>query len=959
MLIVILFNFMLPNTMVYKIQFLSTVPDASILYATRYSVGWIVVSVLLSIFASYAALSASNRIQGHDGKSSNLIWLFISALALGAGTWAMNFVGMLALRLPCAISYDPVITVISMFPSFLAGSVVFGLVGRNEVKQQPLIVGSILLGGGMGSMHYTGMTAMRFEGIIRYDPALFALSIIVAIVLSYFALFIKNNHALFKKYGDIRIAVILGGAFSGMHYTAMSATYFVKGSAEDLSSSAFTPDSLAIIVALTTTFLAFVALALASLSRAREVTETLRLSEKRFQSTIESIPDAICLKDAKSRWLVTNEAAKRLYHLHEIPWQGKTEDELAKLNPEFYSAHQTSLLGDAATWEAGEMMVFSEFSTTKDNQRLDLEVRKVPVYDAQGHRQALVTIGRDVTVKNQTEADLRIAAIAFESQESMMVSDANRMILRVNQSFANMTGYTAEDVVGKPVDIFRAGSHDESFYDVMWESVNKEGAWQGEIQNKRKNGDVYSGHVSINAVKNQEGIITNYVSTLTDVTSRKAAEEKIQNLAFYEPLTQLPNRRLFVDRLTQAIAYSARSGNHGALLFLDLDYFKTLNDTLGHAFGDLLLQQVAERLKSCVREYDTVARFGGDEFVVLLEDLSDHPIEAAMQTESVVEKILAALNQNYLLGIYDHHSTPSIGATLFNSHDQDIDELLKQADIAMYQAKKNGRNNLKFFNPHMQDTINNHAYIESELRKALDKQQLHLYYQIQVDSSGKPLGAEALIRWIHPERGLISPFQFIPMAEETGLILPIGKWVLDTACSQLKTWQQDPAASDLVLAVNVSAKQFIQTDFVEQVKTIVQLHGINPTRLKLELTESMLLDNIEHIISTMITLKEFGIKFSLDDFGTGYSSLQYLKKLPLNQLKIDQSFVRDIATDHSDRAIVGTIIAMAQNLDISVIAEGVETVEQQQLLLGIGCTHYQGYLYSKPVPIAEFEALLK
>jgi EAL domain-containing protein (putative c-di-GMP-specific phosphodiesterase class I) len=259
----------------------------------------------------------------------------------------------------------------------------------------------------------------------------------------------------------------------------------------------------------------------------------------------------------------------------------------------------------------------------------------------------------------------------------------------------------------------------------------------------------------------------------------------------------------------------------------------------------------------------------------------------------------------------------------------------------------------------MQDTINNHAYIESELRKALDKQQLHLYYQIQVDSSGKPLGAEALIRWIHPERGLISPFQFIPMAEETGLILPIGKWVLDTACLQLKTWQQDPAASDLVLAVNVSAKQFIQTDFVEQVKTIVQLHGINPTRLKLELTESMLLDNIEHIISTMITLKEFGIKFSLDDFGTGYSSLQYLKKLPLNQLKIDQSFVRDLATDHSDRAIVGTIIAMAQNLDISVIAEGVETVEQQQLLLGIGCTHYQGYLYSKPVPIAEFEALLK
>lgn len=949
---------MLPNTMLNKIQFLTAVPDTSLLYAASYRAEWVVVSILLAIFASYAALSASSRIQGHDGKSSNLTWLFISALALGAGTWAMNFVGMIALRLPSPISYDPLITVISMLPSLLAGSVVFGLVLRHEVKPKLLILGSILLGGGIGSMHYTGMTAMRFEGTIQYNPTLFGLSIFVAIALSYLALYVKNNNALFKQYGNIPVALILGSAFSGMHYTAMAATYFTKSEAKALSPSDFTPDSLAIIVALTTIFLAFVALALASLSRAREVTETLRLSENRFQSMIESIPDAICLKDAENRLLVTNEAAKRLYQLHDISWQGKSEAELADINPKFYSNHQTFFLGDAATWQAGEMTVFSETATTQDNQKIDIEVRKVPVYDERGRPQALVSIGRDVTKQNQAKVDLSVAAIAFEAQESMMVLDANRMILRVNQSFTMMTGFPAEEVIGKSVEVFRADSHEKNFYVELWEAVNLKGAWQGEIQNKRKSGEIYTGHVSINAVKNQEGVITNYVSTLVDITLRKANEEEIQHLAYYEPLTQLPNRRLLVDRLTQATAFSARNGSNGALLFLDLDHFKTLNDTLGHAFGDLLLQQVAIRLKCCVREYDTVARIGGDEFVVLLEGLSDHPIEATMQAESIVEKILASLNQVYQLDSYEHHSTPSIGVTLFSGHDQAIDDLLKQADIAMYQAKKNGRNTLRFFNPHMQDAINSKAFIENELRKAIEKQQFQLHYQIQVDDSGKTLGAEALIRWLHPERGMISPFDFIPMAEESGLILPIGEWVLETACLQLKVWQQFPASSDLVLAVNVSAKQFLQANFVDQVKAVIQRHGIESSRLKLELTESILLDNIDHIISIMITLKEFGIQFSLDDFGTGYSSLQYLKKLPLNQLKIDQSFIRDILIDQSDKAIVGTIISMAHNLDLSVIAEGVETPEQQQLLLGLGCTHYQGYLYSKPVSISEFEDLL-
>ncbi len=450
-----------------------------------------------------------------------------------------------------------------------------------------------------------------------------------------------------------------------------------------------------------------------------------------------------------------------------------------------------------------------------------------------------------------------------------------------------------------------------------------------------------------------------FVVLSRDISERKHAEKEIEHLAFYDPLTRLPNRRLLLDRLQQALASSARSGNECALLFIDLDHFKTLNDTHGHDVGDLLLQQVALQLTSCVRSHDTVARLGGDEFVVILEDMGTDPIEAAARTKSVCEKIFHTLTQPYQLGAHEHHSTPSIGATVFGDHEQSHEDLLKQADIAMYQAKNDGRNTLRFFDPRMQESINERAALESELHHALKNRQFRLYYQIQVDSSHCAVGAETLIRWIHPERGLVSPAQFIPLAEETGLILPIGQWVMETACAQLKTWEQHALARDLILAVNVSAKQFRQADFVTQVQDALLRHSINPTLLKLELTESLLLEDVEGIIATMNTLKDTGVQFSLDDFGTGYSSLQYLKRLPLNQLKIDQSFVRDIVNDSSDKAIVRTVIAMAESLNLDVIAEGVETEEQRQLLLSRGCTHYQGYLFSKPVPIEQFEMLLK
>ena len=574
-------------------------------------------------------------------------------------------------------------------------------------------------------------------------------------------------------------------------------------------------------------------------------------------------------------------------------------------------------------------------------------------------KQVIQASVRDISERRQAENNLRVAAVAFESQESMMITDANSVILRVNKAFTETTGYEADELIGQTPSLLKSGRHNADFYAEMWETLLRTGTWQGEIFDKRKNGKIYPKYLTISAVKGSDGATSHYVGTHLDITVSKAAAAEIERLAFYDPLTRLPNRRLLLDRLKPALASSHRSGRKGALLFIDMDNFKTLNDTLGHDMGDLLLQQVAQRLESCVREGDTVARLGGDEFVVMLEDLSEQAGEAAVQTEIIGEKILAILNRTYQLASHSYRSTPSIGAILFNDHQQTIEELMKQADIAMYQAKSSGRNALRFFDPQMQISIAARVALEGDLRLALAENQFILYYQPQVCHNYRIIGAEVLIRWQHPTRGLVPPVDFIPLAEETGLILLIGQWVLETACAQIKTWEGSEHTRHLLLAVNVSAKQFHQADFVEQVSHALHHSGINPDKLKLELTESLVLDNIEDTIFKMNALREIGVRFSMDDFGTGYSSLSSLKKLPLSQLKIDQSFVRDLTINPDDAVIVQTIIAMANNLGIGVIAEGVETEAQRIFLELHNCPLFQGYLFSKPVPIEQFEQLLK
>jgi diguanylate cyclase (GGDEF)-like protein/PAS domain S-box-containing protein len=478
-----------------------------------------------------------------------------------------------------------------------------------------------------------------------------------------------------------------------------------------------------------------------------------------------------------------------------------------------------------------------------------------------------------------------------------------------------------------------------------------------EVEGQRKDGSVFPMSLSISKILRQ-GKVT-FVGLVRDISQQRKDEEEIYRLAFYDPLTNLPNRRLLFDRLQQAIHTSYRTDQHGALMFLDLDHFKQLNDSLGHDLGDILLQQVAARLQTCVREGDSVARMGGDEFVMLLESLSPYPNEAATQAEMIAHKVLAALTQPYSLREHTYVITPSIGIVLFLHQIESMDELLKKADVAMYQAKAAGRNNARFFDPTMQAAVSVRIDLEKSMRRALERNEFILHYQLQVNENSIATGVEALVRWNHGEHGMVSPASFIPLAEETGMILPLGQWVLETACAQLVAWANNPSTANWTMAVNVSVSQFANPNFVANVAKALTKTGANPQLLKLELTESMLVKDVDDVIVKMFELKAMGVTFSLDDFGTGYSSLSYLKRLPLDQLKIDQSFVRDLLTDANDAAIAHTIIALGHSLSLKVIAEGVETLEQRDTLAKMGCDAYQGYYFARPVTATELPETLQ
>ncbi len=611
------------------------------------------------------------------------------------------------------------------------------------------------------------------------------------------------------------------------------------------------------------------------------------------------------------------------------------------------------LRADRATCDIPVILVSADMS--EQNQMAGLSLGADDYLVKPVFHETLIARVRGLIQRTIERSQLRLAGHVFHaSGEALLITDSSNHIVDVNAAFVALTGYERNEVLGRNPSLLSSGQNTREDYRLMWDAILKQGWWQGELSHRRKDGSVHPRFMTISVVRDKAGDIEFHLANFVDISSYKHNELRVAHLAHHDVLTGLPNRLHLQTFLAQSIVIAKRRAEQLAVMFLDLDRFKNVNDTLGHPVGDELLTQVAARLKSCVRACDLVARLGGDEFVVVLRGSEILP-----EAIAVAKKLNHHLALPFEIGSHTLRTSTSIGIALYPDNAQHIDDLMKHADTSMYFAKSDGGNGFRFFSAAMNHGAHEKLKMESELFVAIERQQLLLHYQVQVDERNRPFGAEALIRWMHPERGLVGPAQFIPMIEATGLIVPIGHWVLDNACAQLRRWQDDAITRQIVLAVNVSARQFAQHDFVEQVRLLVQRHAIDPALLKLEITESLLLKNTDEVIAVMRALHALGVGFSLDDFGTGYSCLQYLKRLPISQIKIDRSFVTDLSTDHSDQAIVRTIVALAQNLNLDVIAEGVETDQQRAMLLAMGCTHYQGFLFARPMPIEEFEALLR
>jgi len=682
----------------------------------------------------------------------------------------------------------------------------------------------------------------------------------------------------------------------------------------------------------------------------KQVETALLASEERFRGLTQLGADWYWEQDEHFRFKEMSGGIRRRQSIPPRKSIGKTRWELGALN-----------LDEAAWQRHREMLERHESFYDFEIKRLDengklvfISVSGEPIFDETGRFTGYRGVAKDITERKVAEEKLRLLARIFESgSEAFLVCDANNQIMTVNRSFTEQTGYSKDEVVGKNPNILSSGLETEKFYAAMWRSIDEIGHWQGEVRDRRKNGEVYPKWLTIDVLKDEQGQITNYIASFSDITEQKRADEKIHYLAHHDTLTGLPNRVVFSDRLSQAIAQARRHQTRFAVLFVDLDRFKNINDSLGHHIGDLLLREVAKRLLDAMRETDTVCRLGGDEFILLVQDIGPPEHVAA-----IAGKILTAISRPYLLEGNDLNLTPSIGIACYPQDGDDEESLVKNADAAMYHAKESGRGQYQFFTEQLNVNVHDRLSIENDLRKALARNEFVLHFQPKLDIPTRTIaGCEALIRWQHPQLGMISPARFIPIAEETGLIVAIGDWVLETACREGLRLQSE-GFPGLLMSVNVAAPQLKKAGFVERVLEILKNTGLSPNRLELEVTESMIMHDVENVTTILQQLHDAGVQLAIDDFGTGYSSLAYLKRFPIHVLKIDQSFVRDIMIDQDDAAIVQAIVALAHSLRLGVVAEGVETQEQFDFLEAHGCNTIQGYLIARPLPVEGFIKLV-
>lgn len=929
----------------------------------------VLLSITIACFAGLAALSIVNRMLASGNRRIRLYWLLAGAVAMGCGIWAMHFTGMLAFTLPIDIHYGLGLTLMSLIPAILGSGAALYFMAHRNLQWWQLQLGALLMAAGIGTMHYAGMEAMHMNGMMHYDLAFFCLSLIVAHVLAMAAIYIRfvliTRFVLSVYWIQLLAALVMGNAVSGMHYTAMAAAEFYPGPAMGSPGGEFSNLAMGATIGGFSVLILALALLATRVERRIALSERRRRAEQLRANTILNITaDGILALDEQGSIQSSNRAAEGIFG---SPSEQICGQPITLLIPEFQLLTTAELNTDSNTdprfKKSGGCCEVSGRRADGSVFPLELTMNSMPTEKGE----IIVLSLRDITERKRTQeiiskTEERFRIVARASTDAIWDWDLITDAVWWNDGLQTLFGYNSDEIEADSRSwTHRIHADDKACIVEDIHSLIKSGGeeWTGEYRFIRKDGSVAYVVDRGFVIRDDMGKAIRMVGGMNDITERKQAEAEIHYLAFYDPLTKLPNRVLLQDRLQHAIATTSRCGLQGALLFIDLDDFKTLNDSLGHDCGDQLLQLVAQRLRECVRESDTVARLGGDEFVVILENLNAEPIQAAGQAESVGEELLKAFHLPFLLGNFEHYTKPSIGATLFSNNAQTVEELLKQADMAMYQAKAAGGNTLRFFDPEMQIRVSALIELEAELHQAVKEGQFMLYYQPQVDSNGHVCAAEALVRWQHPRRGLILPADFIAQAETCGLILPLGRWMLESACRQLVVWARRPETAGLDLAVNVSAHEFRNRTFVDEILALIEETGINPHRLKLELTENVLVTNIDDTIEKMTALRSKGLGFILDDFGTGYSSLYYLKHLPLEQLKIDQSFINDVLNNDSDAAITRTIIALAQSLDLTAVAEGVETKEQQDFLVNHGCHLYQGYLFSRPVPVEQFDLLIK
>ena len=935
--------------------------------ASYYDYWLVALSVFIAVIASFTALGLASRIPSVSREKAPY-WLVGGAFGMGSGIWAMHFIGMLAFHLPVPLAYDFGITALSALFAVLASGLALYLIRHGISGEGELLFSALLMAVGICAMHYTGMAALRMSPPIAYDYGLVVLSFLIAYLASLFALWLtfqrEGGASFLFSARNLGGAVLMGGAIAGMHYVAMGAANFDPGSVCLAAPQGMSNSQMAVIISTVSLAILLFVLVLLSydlrlseqraflldeLKRrnaalesraadlARSMVESVRENARQdrvLAAIVEQSGDAIMTLDLDGYITGWNQAAERMfgYPPHEV--LGKN---VAMLKVE----------------EEGAEDGFTRFKT-RDGRLLFTTQSVTAVLDENGKESGEIRVIHDFTQDKLSRDQLLLWAKVYEnSGEAVMITDSQNRILSANRAFSAITGYSLEEVIGKNPRLLASGRHDGAFYEQLWQDLLRDGYWRGEIWNRRKSGEVFPEWLTITLLRDEEGRVTHHIANFSDATIFKENEARIRHLAEHDHLTGLPNQVLLRDRLKQAMAHARRRGDRVALLFIDLDRFKLINDTLGHQMGDKLLQHVAERLRSSVRGDDTVSRQGGDEFVLVLQEIGE-----MTDVAHLAAKFLDILSDDYDIDGERLSITPSIGISVYPDDGATVEDLIKHADTAMYYAKEKGRANYQFFTQQLNVVLAERMDMEKELRNAIAEGAFQPYFQPQIRLADRRMvGAELLLRWIHPQKGFIPPDRFIPVAEESHLIEEIGLWVMEEAIKQLAAWEGQ-GLGELKIAVNVSPRQLDNPALAEHVRVLLERYRVAASRLTVEVTESALMRDVEKSGMHLRALKALGVRIAVDDFGTGYSSLNYLKRFPLDELKIDRSFIMDIPHDTHDVGISLAVIGLAHALNLKVVAEGTEVLEQVDFLAQAGCEYAQGFYFAKPMPARELADFL-